>query len=152
MTSRGPVRIESPDAARFAAALAGASRTLKRRMTARLQSVATPIGREVRDLGAAPMPRRGGLQRRLRSARVSSRVVWAKDAAVEIHLTAAGANIPLENTGVVSHPVFGRRDRVRQPVPAGTWSRALDAQRARLEAAVHKEVEAIVDDVARKSN
>ena len=149
----GAVRVESKDLRRFAAAMRDADRSLKRRVEGRLRSVAKPIGREVRAKGAAQMPRRGGLRGTLQRATVRTSVSWSKDAAVQIEIRADGASIPHEDTGVITHPVFGNRGVwVRQQVPARAWSRALEAQQSKLRVAVGREIDDIVRDVARKSH
>lgn len=152
--SAGAFRVESKDLRRFSAAMVGADVGLRRRVQSRLRKVAAPIGREVRSKGAAGMPRRGGLRNTLQRAAVRTSVVgWSIDPTVQVELTADGASIPNADRGVIVHPVFGNRGVwVRQNVPAGSWTKALRSQESKMRDALGREINAVVRDVARKSN
>lgn len=132
------------DFTRFAAKLKTVDRKLRPAIRRRIRTVAGPISRQVVQDGAKGLP--GGLAahvakkgaRPLISQRATGvRVIFGKK---------AGPQIGQMNEGHLRHPTFGTPPWVKQSIPAGTFTAALEKELPRLRQAVIVEVRAIVEE------
>lgn len=104
-----------------------AERPIRLATSRALRGVARPLVTQMRDEGAAAMPRRGGLSGRIARARLSQANLGgrsARTARVELRIRSAeGYDINALERGDLRHPVYGRSPWVSQRVPVGAFMR-----------------------------
>jgi len=152
------LRIEgSDDLQRVADALkAAGDGGLQKAVSGSIRAEARPLGLRVLRLGAAEMPRRGGLSARVAagSAGVSSSL-RGRVASVTVVLRNKGIDLKAMDAGVVRHPAFARADRdrvwVRQSVPEGAFRRAFAAEATGVRSKAVDAAQGVLNDVARKA-
>lgn len=112
-----------------------------------------PAGLRVLRAGAQPMPQGGGLAHRIVSqGRVGmTSALVSRDLHVTMTLSNTAVNMRSLDAGVVMHPDFGNRSEwERQSVPSRTFTRAFEAEAARLRTSALRGAQQALDDVGRK--
>jgi len=148
------------DFERFAHALkAAGDRELRLAIGKRLREVGKPVAQRVLRKAAGEMPRRGGYASRVATNPIGVRLTTTSRN-TSVALTFGGGRRGMDfkslEAGTLRHPVFSRADRpeppwVRQSVPAGAFSRAIDAERGHVQDAMLDALQDAVNTVARKA-
>jgi hypothetical protein len=110
-----------------------ADKDLTNRVRKAMRDVAKPVGEAVNREGAKVMPHRGGFSRRVEGTKVGiTSALVSKTVHITLTLNNKGADIKSLDAGVLRHPVFAQADRtrtwVKQTVPSGAFSKALEKQ------------------------
>lgn len=129
------------DYKQFAARLRDIDKKVANGIRRKLREVSTEVGRDVIVEGSQDMPGglRGHLEGRTGSLRTS---VTAKRLELVLGGKRPRTQFGTLDSGTVAHPVYGnRRSWVRQPVPAGTYTRSFT------EGAGKEAAESVVNEV-----
>lgn len=159
-----PLRIDADEWRAFAAKLKGVEKKTRLQVRRRLRDVAKEIGPEIVREGSAEMPHRGGLDEYVARKGARPTVSQTSTGARLVLGKKSGPQIGRLNAGNLRHPVFaGRnpgkesavagRDRRRglkwvdQSVPAGSWTKAVQARAPKLRKAVAEEITKIMREL-----
>lgn len=166
--------VDVSDYKRLIAELKGADKKLARGIRKRLRDLARPIAEEVLDVGSRGMPSRGGLSGNLRTSRRSIGITGAgvtMRLGGRAHRGGEGQLYQIDAYGVVRHPVFGRYRKAKvgsksrngitsvrakltkspwatTKTPQGSYTAAFQAQKNEVRAALGREVEAVMREIA----
>ena len=122
-------------------------KNLRRELLRGMNRATKPAKQAVKEAALRELPARGGLNRVIASARVSTRTrAGGRNPAVFLTGTKSGHDLRSINRGRLRHPVFGNDWWVSQTIPAGWWSRTLTEQGPE----IRREVVNVLDDMARR--
>lgn len=136
---------------RLARGLKAADAPIRRSIRKGLRDVAKPLGVDMRDAGAAAMPRRGGLSARVARSTVSLRTAGGLGAGARVEValrTKEGYDLGGMDRGLIRHPVFDTGAWVAQTVPARAFSDAFDRGAPKVRAALIREIDKALDEIA----
>lgn len=121
---------------------------LRRDLLRGMNRATKPVKAKVKAAALRDLPRRGGLNRVVASARISTRTrTSGNNPAVFLTGKKSGHDLRAIDRGRLRHPVFGNREVwVSQDVKPGWWSRTVAAEADE----VGREVRRTLDEVARR--
>lgn len=120
---------------------------LRRELYRGLNRATKPLKEAAKRAARQDLPRRGGLNELVASARFSTRTRGGgRTPGVSLTASKAGTDLRWIDRGKLRHPVFGRSTWVNQTVPAGWFTKTLEAEGP----AVRKELVTVLDDIARR--
>ena len=127
---------------RLSKALKNAGRTeMRRDLNKAMKKASKPLVKVARDAFRAELPSSGGLGAFVAGKRTAVTTRTGKDPGVVVKV--AKQDPRLDGSGRLVHPVFGRGSVVQQ-VPAGIFSRAMQAEAP----AIRKDLEQALEDIA----
>ena len=123
-------------------------RRVRQALTKGLREIARPVGEAGLRAGAAAMPKRGGLSRRVERSSIRQTNSLGSKPKVTIALRSReGFDLPAMDRGELRHPTFGHRPWVRQGVPAGAFSEALNREADKVRDQLKIELERVIDEM-----
>ena len=142
------VSVGMDDYQRFREWAEGADKKIAARQRKRLRAIGKEYGPEIVAEGAQSMPSSGGLADHLAASK-SGLQLLAKG--VRLKLGNAGAGLgPIDRTGSVRHPVYGRRSAwASTSVDPGTWSAAFEKRADDVRRQIAEELESILREAGR---
>lgn len=145
------VEVRGEDFYRLSRALKNAGRAdLRRELNKALRNATKPLIAKTRAAALRDLPQRGGLAASVAKApqRVQVRT-GAQTAGVRI---VASGSVKGANSGVVRHPVYGRRDVfVEQQVPGGWFDQTLSESAPEVRPHIQSAMEAVAEQVVREA-
>lgn len=123
------------------------NKELKKELITGITKASKPARQKVKAAAVAQLPRRGGLNRLIGKATISSSTrLSGRNPGVRIVGKRAGISVRQIDEGTIRHPVFGRDVWVTQKIKGGWFSETLEGEAPE----IRREVVNVLDAVAKK--